>query len=194
MEEVNKIFETVLEQDEQILMSFKPNKKRMLLFTFLISKIFLFLLSIFLIVFGVVYYFNGSVSTYEDWASGVGVSIGFGLLLLLVSVLYTLVPILMYKKTYYIVTNKKIVIRTGIIGIDYKTLDIDFIGSVNVNVNLYDKMMGKNVTGTISFASSSAPIVNNQYGIGGFNFAYIENPYESYKKIKEIIKEVKENN
>ena len=167
MEEVNKIFETVLEQDEQILMSFKPNKKRMLLFTFLISKIFLFLLSIFLIVFGAVYYFNGSGSTYEDWVSGVGVSIGFGLLLLLVSVLYTLVPILMYKKTYYIVTNKKIVIRTGIIGIDYKTLDIDFIGSVNVNVNLYDKMMGKNVTGTISFASSSAPIVNNQYGIGG---------------------------
>ena len=90
-----------------------------------------FLLSIFLIVFGVVYYFNGSGSTYEDWVSGVGVSIGFGLLLLLVSVLYTLVPILMYKKTYYIVTNKKIVIRTGIIGIDYKTLDIDFIGSVN---------------------------------------------------------------
>ena len=66
MEEVNKIFETVLEQDEQILMSFKPNKKRMLLFTFLISKIFLFLLSIF--------------------SSGVGVSIGFGLLLLIVSV------------------------------------------------------------------------------------------------------------
>ena len=97
MEEVNKIFETVLEQDEQILMSLKPNKKRMLLFTFLISKIFLFLLSIFLIVFGVVYYFNGSGSTYEDWVSGVGVSIGFGLLLLLVSVLYTLIPIIMYK-------------------------------------------------------------------------------------------------
>lgn len=191
MEEFEKVFINVLEKDERILLSYRPNKLRMCLWTGFFGKLFLFILGLFLIIFGMVGY-TSNPNPSEDIFSGIVISIVFGGILLLFCILYIILPLFIYKKTYYVVTNKKIIIRTGLIGVDYKTLDIKYIGSVNVNVNIYDKMMGSKCTGTISFASSSAPMVtNNQSSMVGFNFFAINNPYDTYKNIKELIEELK---
>lgn len=81
-----------------------------------------------------------------------------------------------YKNLYYTYTNKRLIVRKGIIGVDYKTLDYKYISSSSVDVGLLDK--GKKVTtGTLSFKSPTASI----------NFNYVENPYDLMKEIKEYI-------
>ena len=95
---------------------------------------------------------------------------------------------LWYKKTFYCITNKRIIIRTGYIGVDYKSLDFTMLSAITVNVNWIDKIIRKN-TGSISFGSMASPITNN--GGAKFAFFYISNPYETYKEIKNIIDEHK---
>lgn len=77
--------------------------------------------------------------------------------------------------------------RTGIIGADFRSLDIKMIGAIDVEVGLLDKLIHQN-TGSIRFGSMSSPI-NNQTG-GGVVFASITNPYETYKKLKNTLKKV----
>ena len=95
---------------------------------------------------------------------------------------------LSYKNTYYAYTNKRVIIRKGIIGVDYKSLDLDMIGVVTVNVGVLDKIMQKN-TGTICYGSMASP-VGGQNG-PMFRFSHIVNPYEIYKEIKTVIDEYK---
>ena len=90
--------------------------------------------------------------------------------------------------TYYAYTNKRVIIRKGIFGVDYKSLDMSMIGAVDVSVTLLDKIVHKN-TGTIAFGSMANPM-GNQNGFM-FKFAHVYNPYETYKEIKTVIDEFK---
>jgi len=83
-------------------------------------------------------------------------------------------------------TNKRIIIRTGVFGIDYKGLDLKAIDAVNVYVSFFDKLVKKN-TGSLKFGSKASPIVNYGNGSGGYRFNHVENPYGLYKEIKEYI-------
>ena len=92
-----------------------------------------------------------------------------------------------YKKTFYAYTNKRVIMRTGVIGVDYKSLDIKMIGAIDVYVSFFDKLVHKD-TGSLRSGSMSSPI-NGQ--ASAFIFSHIEKPYENYKKIKEFIEEQK---
>lgn len=93
-----------------------------------------------------------------------------------------------YNKLYYAYSNKRIIIRTGIIGVDYKSLDLSMIGAVNVYVSLLDKLVGKN-TGSITFGSMASPI--SAGNASSYKFANVNNPYELYKEIKNVIDDYK---
>ena len=41
------------------------------------------------------------------------------------SVITIIGTIIKYRRAFYVVTNKRLIIRTGIIGVDYKSLDSD---------------------------------------------------------------------
>ena len=169
-------FELVLDKDEQILKTYKPNKARAM-FSAIILSLFMFLI-------------------FSPMAFGAMEEDGAGWIVILVwlsiSLLFALFVVLMYalwlKKTVFAVTNKRILIRTGFIGVDYKSLDYTLLGAFTVNVNWVDKLMRKN-TGTLAFGSTASPMVSNTNT--NFRFAYIKNPYESYKEIKAIIDEYK---
>ncbi len=88
---------------------------------------------------------------------------------------------LKYKKTVYAVTNKRIIIRTGVIGVDFKSLDLSNIGAIDVYVGLLDKLLGGK-TGTIRFGSASSPI--NGQNANNYTFKHVNNPYKTYKEIK----------
>lgn len=170
-----ELFNPVLDQNEDILKIYRPNKLRayfnLIIFALLIAIIFIPLTI---------------VSSFQEpeTVPTIGLCVG---LFAFILVIYLIMMILWCKKTVYAVTTKRIIIRTGYIGVDYKALDFNTIGAVTVNVNWLDKLLRKN-TGYISFGSMASPMINTaNYK---FSFLYIEKPYEVYKEVKAIIDSV----
>lgn len=88
---------------------------------------------------------------------------------------------LMWKNIWYALTNKRIIVRTGLIGIDYDVLELENIQQVNVNVGLVDKIFG---TGTITLQS---------IGVKPLTLWAVEEPYKAQKMIRHAIEEAKSN-
>ncbi len=92
-----------------------------------------------------------------------------------------------YKNIAYIVTDNRLIIRSGLLGVDYQEIRRDSILSINVNVTPFDKLMQPN-TGTLIFGTASNPIIVNTQNNRGtnqnaFKFECIDNPYDLYKKL-----------
>lgn len=185
---MEELFNNILDKDEQVVKVFKPNKLKMFFSMFFrwmwIWVWFLFLLL--LEIFGEHLDENGNVINETPW----GAIIAFSVIIAVLIIINIVCFVLEYKKTYYAYTNKRVVIRRGIIGVDYKSLDMSMIGAVTVNVTLLDKIIHKN-TGTIVFGSMASPINQNNFM---FRFANIVNPYDVYKEIKNCIDEFKNAN
>ncbi len=197
--EYEELFIQILDNDEKIIDTFKPKHKRFVGLTILRNLIASLLVLIFPAVFVVASIalnngidettqceINGVAATGEDCKAGLGVFIIIPCIiagLVVLGFLFSVIArIVVYKKTCYCCTNKRIIIRRGFIGADYQTLDYDLIGGMDVRVDFFDKIMKPN-TGTISFASAASPMIDKQGP--SYYFAHIENPYETYKKIKE---------
>ena len=92
---------------------------------------------------------------------------------------------LVYGNTCYAFTNKRILLRTGFWGIDFKGIDFDRIQETDVTVNPIENMLG---VGTIKMFSGGL----TAKGAPTFNyFIGIENPYEVYKQLKTVTVDVK---
>lgn len=175
-DQVIRLFDDVIEVDETIQKGFKPNKKKVFASFIIFDVIVAFFFS--LTILGM--WLDGEIPQKEKI---IGTCIVAGVVLLIVSLTMWFVS-LYYKNAYYVYTNKRIIVRTGVFGVDFHSLDIENIGASNVCVSLLDKMVGKN-TGSIRFGSNSSPITNSYYG-----FMNIENPYQVYKEIKGYIQTI----
>ncbi len=178
------MFDQILDKDEKVVEILKPNKTKFFVKVFLVSFISL------LLVIGIfTFYFTIPLIVGES-TSFAWLAIPIGILLIL-ELLVMIFACMWYKKTFYAYTNKRIVIRTGIIGVDFKSLDIKMIGAVEVYVSLLDKIVGN--TGTLRFGSMANPITSVNGAKNAFIFAHIKSPYDNYKKIKEHIEAQKQN-
>lgn len=175
-DQVIRLFDDVIEADETIQKGFKPNKKKVFASFIIFDVIVAFFFS--LTILGM--WLDGEIPQKEKI---IGTCIVAGVVFLIVALTMWFVS-LYYKNAYYIYTNKRIIVRTGVFGVDFHSLDIENIGASNVCVSLLDKMVGKN-TGSIRFGSNSSPITNSYYG-----FMNIENPYQVYKEIKGYIQTI----
>lgn len=175
-DQVIRLFDDVIEADETIQKGFKPNKKKVFASFIIFDVIVAFFFS--LTILGM--WLDGEIPQKEKI---IGTCIVVGVVLLIVLLTMWFVS-LYYKNAYYVYTNKRIIVRTGVFGVDFHSLDIENIGASNVCVSLLDKMVGKN-TGSIRFGSNSSPITNSYYG-----FMNIENPYQVYKEIKGYIQTI----
>ena len=178
---MDKLFENILDSDEKVIKVLRPNKLKF----FFASFFGTFVVMAFFVTFGILL---GTVKDEFGDVAPIGLTISviaFGVLFAAFSVLFT---ILAYKNRYYAYTNKRVIIRGGIIGVDYKSLDMDMIGAIDVTVTVIDKILRSN-TGSISFGSVASPMT----AAGGsiFTFLSIENPYDFYKEIKLVINEKK---
>ncbi|MCL2255614.1 MAG: hypothetical protein FWC11_02010 [Firmicutes bacterium] len=93
------------------------------------------------------------------------------------------------KKRAYAITDRRILVRGGIIGVDFKSLKINSINASTVHVGLIDNIAKQN-TGTIEFGSPSTPIgVKDASGMKAnpFIFHYIPSPYDELRDIQEHI-------
>ena len=98
------------------------------------------------------------------------------------------------SKRAYAITDRRILVRGGIIGVDYKALGLESVNASVVNVGINDKVARRN-TGTLEFGSPSTPIgmTNAQGGRANpFRFVHVDNPYQEHKEIQEIIDKVRE--
>ena len=109
-----------------------------------------------------------------------------GLTLLLLGILYSQIA---YLRTHYAVTNKRIILQTGGIGRDFKSIDYDRIQNISVSVGLLGVIFGAgNVKIFTGEMISSGHSVRSRYDI----FYYVAQPYEILKEIQTHISARKE--
>lgn len=173
-------FKNVLDSDEFIISEYKPEKFKFY-FIRIISVIFALLFLSFPIMVGI---FMGD--PFDMFGAFVIIVL---LSILIVTIITVFTTKLAYDKRLYAYTNKRVLIRTGVVGVDFKSLDLKMIGASEVRVDLIDKLINKN-TGTIKFGSHAIP--TNTQGIQAFQFSGIKDPYNVYREIKKYIDEVKE--
>lgn len=185
-------FELILDKDESIVKTYKPNRKRFVLIN-IIGLLIFFLIPIALLIVGIL----GSINTIEfvDEAGNPDPSVpvtmlAVGCLFALGFIVAIVGLFLRYHKTLYCITNKRIIIRHGFIGVDFKSLNLTAISGVFVQVDFADKFIKPN-TGTITFASSATPIIqgSQKNGYVPFAFAHVDNPYEVYREVKGFVDE-----
>lgn len=183
-------FELILDSDESILKTYKPNKKRFTLFALIGGLPTLIIPTVFIVI--AILMLTGVMdSTDSDGSQNIMGPIfflAFGSFFFIALLVGLFSNFFKYQKALYCVTNKRIIIRHGIIGVDFKSLNLKAIGGISVEVNFLDKVVKPN-TGKIIFVSASAPMTtSNQKGQNvPFEFTCIDDPYETYREIKSLI-------
>lgn len=104
------------------------------------------------------------------------------------SILNLIRLVLVHKNTIYAITNKRLMIRSGFFGIDFKSIDYDRIANIEVNVNPLERMFD---VGSIKIFTGETVSTRNGYRPISNGFSAIENPYDIFKKIKSISVDVK---
>ncbi len=96
--------------------------------------------------------------------------------------------ILVYRNTYFCYTNKRVIIKTGFMGVDYKIEDFYNIENLEVNVGPLENMLG---VGTIRIDEGYIRTGNNSRKRVGNRLYGIQRPYEVFKALKEIVTDIK---
>ena len=172
-----KNIEDVIGSDEQILWSGKPKKRAFLInaFTKMLPIALIWLI------------FDGGfiglmIGTMDEIPAPVKIFMAVFFLFHLAPVWIWLSHVLTANRQHenleYAFTNKRIIIKSGIIGIDFKNIYYSEIDSVNLRVGLVDRI---EKVGDIYIKS-----------IGGANVLYdLENPYTLTEKLQKIVVDIK---
>lgn len=172
-----KNIEDVIGSDEQILWSGKPKKRAFLInaFTKMLPIALIWLL------------FDGAfiglmIGTMDEIPAPVKIFMVVFFLFHLMPVWIWLSNVLTANRQHenleYAFTQKRIIIKSGIIGIDFKNIYYSEIDSVNLRVGLVDRI---EKVGDIYIKS-----------IGGANVLYdLENPYSLTEKLQKIVVDIK---
>jgi hypothetical protein len=176
----------LLEPKETVLWNGKPDLKSLLFLAILCS---ILIMSIAAILF-----FNiEPIATRKNTNLGANpkrvLSIISGVFFF-IALLTPLIVYSFYKVTEYVVTNKRLIIKSGFIGADIRSVYYDQIRSAFVNVGLVGKLFS---TGTILIDTGRI----TQRGKRGSKtvydrFRFIKNPYQVYKFVQKGLSSRKE--
>jgi len=173
-------FESIRYQNEEIFWAGKPA-----FVPFLVTGIpFL----IFGLIWGAIDYYAFILPMGKGNGQFLGFAIPFFALHLAplwLSILNMLRLFLVHGNTFYAFSSKRLLARTGFWGADFKTVDYDKIFDLEVNVNPVESMFG---VGTIrAFSGRTTSKGARIYD----RFTAISNPYEVFKRIKEVSVDIK---
>ncbi len=183
------VFLPILGENEKIIKVFKPNKTKIMLSSFFACLFFM------VFVFFFISMLASAISSMSSdvFAGGFSFKYQYGLIgALIIGAAIMIGVSVNYNNLFYAYTNKRLIIRKGVFGVDYKSLDLKMIGAFDVNVSPLDKMIGNNV-GTITFGSMANPIISANNPSNAFKFKGINDSYEVYKQIKKYVDEIKAN-
>ncbi len=170
-------FQPIAQQGEAFLWTGQPNKL-VFIFSGFVFLVFGILWGVFDFVF-----FRVSPSKLHHLTSADQIGIIFILAHSLpcwMSILNMLRLVLSWKNTVYAITDRRLIVRSGMWGIDYDSIDYDKISDIAVNVSPLASLC--NVGTVIALPNQ---VVN------GLSFIGIARPYEMYKKMKEVALNVK---
>ncbi len=189
-------FVHLLEDDERIIRTIKPKKSPNVIGTNILAWICI-ILGAFLILGGIMLIKNANsyYADEEDIEIGAEMLV-FGIIVIIMGLIIPIIANLKYKSYLYCITNKKVIIRTGVIGRDFRVLELGSITTVDMIVGFSDKICGNKTASILFFNASNATMYSGKTGRGEYNkngFMHIENATEIYKEVKALIKEVKEN-
>lgn len=102
--------------------------------------------------------------------------------------------ILVYKHTWYTITDKRAIFQKGLIGRDFDFVDYDKIESATVTVDLLDKIFGKN-SGDIVIYANRTVLVQSRSGATVHNkpfvMEHITDPYAIFELFKKTSFDIK---
>lgn len=87
---------------------------------------------------------------------------------------------LVVGNTYYAVTSKRLMMRTGFWGTDFRTIDFDQIANLEVSVNPVENALG---VGSIRFYPRALSL--NGSRMSYYSFVGVVNPYDVFKLVKQ---------
>ncbi len=170
MWQLPKDLREMLDPDERILWMGKPERAPFMLRS---SVIFLILIPLFLIPLPFIsIFFSSAPADFYFFAMAFSL-IWYGVLLLMASA--PIKDALEWKNVFYVITNKRAIVRRGLIGIDYDMLDLDLVKMVKVDVGFWDRHYG---TGTITLEA---------VGVDTLSLPSVKHPYEVQKILRQAI-------
>lgn len=174
-------FDSIKDTDEEILWLGKPK-----FVPFILSGLGA---SLFTIAFGVIWVLvNLNIKPENSAESGWSFFWLFGLIPLGQGVWAFVNRILSFSNTAYAYSQKRVMMRTGFIGTDFKIIDYDKISDIEVTVNVFERAYH---VGTVRFFSgrteTNDDITSKLYD----RWEAIENPYEVFRRVKQISVDIK---
>jgi Bacterial PH domain len=112
----------------------------------------------------------------------------FGLIPLIAGLFTFLNKVFSFSNTAYAYSDKRVMMRTGFIGTDFKTIDYDKISDIEVTVSIVEKMYN---VGTIRFFSGRTQTDEGNTTKLYDSWSSIENPYEVFKMVKQTSVNIK---
>lgn len=188
MEKITNEFDPILDEGEEVIAVYKPNKAR-----FFTGKILsYFFLGLWICWFPLLFLLPDENTGHAVFGTNPALAwILFALILVLPLAIAFPFIFLHYRHVLYGISGSRLLIKDGVIGVDYRTLELKNIGATDVNVGLVDKIIGKN-TGTLSFGSNASPMTGNgRNGINVYRFVNVVEPYVVLKNIKSAIEKSK---
>ncbi len=171
-------FESIRDSDEELLWSGKPEFIPFILGA--IGGVFVPLIIVGLFVF--------VFTNTEGETTGLVTPGWVAILFIIFGLLPLITRIFVYSNTAYAYSNKRIMIRTGFIGTDFKTIDYDKISDIEVNVNVIERIFN---VGTVRFFSGRSISHKKGANLLTDRWVAIKNPYEIFKKVKEVSVDIK---
>lgn len=187
---MEKEIELTLEKGEEIVWEGKQDLKSSILVG--LSGLLIFF------IIGSIFYFvgtgssgtctiNGQQKPASDCA-GTFLYVFYGLVIL--GILTPIGSYMQYKVTHYVFTNKRILLKSGLIGADMRSIYYDQIKSSFVDVGIIGKIFG---TGTIKIDTGRMTETKNGGSITEYDrLSNIKNPYELYGRLQSILSDRKE--
>lgn len=104
----------------------------------------------------------------------------------------TIYNALVFKHTYYAITDKRVIIQKGWIGRDFEMIDFDQITNAEVNVGVLDKLFGSGNTGSILISTAGSFTQTKQGAVSKpYTLSNVSNPYDVFKFLKQVSHDVK---
>ena len=143
--------------------------------------------SLYLIAFGIVWFVLATQFGKKAEENST-IFLVLGIIPLLQGLYAFAVKLLSYSNTAYGYSNKRVMMRTGFIGTDFKTIDYDKISDIEVNVNVIERVFN---VGTVRFFSGRTKSEEDSISKLYDSWISINNPYEIFKMVKQTSVDIK---
>lgn len=182
----NEEIQKVLNSDEKVLWQGKPDG-----FVYMVGSIFGMLVAVAIVIA------IALIAGPDLMDTGFGPLIIVGIAVLVLGA--PVYRVLLYKYIIYLITDKRIILQSGLIGRDFEFVDYDKIESSGVDVGIMDKVLMRN-TGSISIYANRLKTVTYHSKNGGtstgtqnvpFVLSHVADPYTVFSFLKKTSFDVK---